>query len=117
MKKKVLIVEDNTEIQQLMKFWVESIGYQALTADDGIEAIDKVRENRPDLILMDFMLPVLDGISAARKIRESEGDQIPILLITSFDVIVGWKEAGCNVLIPKPVDFGKLATIMNQYLM
>jgi CheY-like chemotaxis protein len=118
MNKKILIVEDDTNTREMMSFWLKTIGYCAITAENGQEAVDRVIENRPDLILMDFMMPVMDGLSATRKIRDLEGEQIPILMITAFDVTVKFQafEAGCNVLVPKPVEFDKLASIMNQFL-
>lgn len=62
MKKKVLIVEDVAGVKAMMKILVECYNYEAITADDGYEAIEKVKEDRSDLILMDLKMPVLDGV-------------------------------------------------------
>jgi CheY-like chemotaxis protein len=118
MDKKVLIVEDDPDTLEMIKFWVETLGYQVMTANNGLEAINQIMDNHPDFILMDYMMPILDGVSATRKIRELLGVQIPIYLITAFDVTI-YQEAfvaGCNNIIPKPIDFDKVAMILKQYL-
>lgn len=119
MKKKVLIVEDYEDARGFMKFLVESYGYQVVEAADGIEAVDRVRQQHPDLILMDVSLPVVDGLTATRTIREIDfAAKIPIIAITAFGKSYYKKaiEAGCDDLIDKPVDFDVLEPILHQYL-
>ena len=119
MKKKVLIVEDYDEARGFMKFLVESYGYQVVEATDGIEAIDRVRQQHPDLILMDISLPVVDGLTATRTIRELNfAAHIPIIAITAFGKSYHEKaiEAGCDELIDKPIDFDVLEPMLNHYL-
>ena len=119
MKKKVLIVEDYDEARGFMKFLIESYGYQVVEATDGIEAIDRVRQQHPDLILMDISLPVVDGLTATRTIRELNfAAHIPIIAITAFGKSYHKKaiEAGCDALIDKPVDFDVLEPMLNHYL-
>jgi two-component system, cell cycle response regulator DivK len=119
MAKKVLIVEDYDDTRNLMKFLIESYGYQVIEAADGIEAVDKVKQLHPDLILMDISLPVVDGLTATRFIRETDSSSnVPIIAVTAFGKSYYKKaiEAGCNDLIPKPLDFDTLEPIINQYL-
>lgn len=119
MKKKVLIVEDYDEARGFMKFLIESYGYQVVEATDGIEAIDRVRQQQPDLILMDISLPVVDGLTATRTIREFKfAAHIPIIAITAFGKSYHEKaiEAGCDELIDKPIDFDVLEPMLNHYL-
>ena len=119
MVKKVLIVEDYEDIRNFMKLLVESYGYQVIEAADGIEALDKARHLSPDLILMDISLPVVDGLTATRAIREcSSPDSLPIIAVTAFGKLYYDKAiaAGCNDLIDKPVDFDMLQPVLNQYL-
>jgi CheY-like chemotaxis protein len=119
MKKTVMIVEDYEDARGFMKFLIESYGYQVIEATDGIQAIDKFKNFRPDLILMDMSLPVVDGLTATKTIRGfDEGAQTPIIAITAFGKNYFNKaiEAGCNDLIDKPVDFEVLEPVLNQYL-
>lgn len=120
MAKKVLIVEDYEDTREFMKILLESYGYKVIEAADGIEAIDRVRQHHPDLILMDISLPVVDGLTATRAIREfdEQSRTVPIIAVTAFGKNYYKKaiEAGCNDLIDKPVDFDSLEPILKSYL-
>ena len=119
MVKKVLIVEDYEDTREFMKILLESYGYKVIEAADGIEAIDRVKQFHPDLILMDISLPVVDGLTATRAIREFDADsKVPIIAVTAFGKNYYKKaiEAGCNDLIDKPVDFDSLEPILKSYL-
>ncbi|MBS1794385.1 MAG: response regulator [Acidobacteria bacterium] len=119
MAKKVLIVEDYDDTREFMKILLESYGYKVIEAADGIEAIDRVREQRPDLILMDISLPLVDGLTATRAIRDfDQTAKVPIIAVTAFGKNYYNKaiEAGCNDLIDKPVDFDSLEPILKSYL-
>ena len=119
MTKKVLIVEDYEDTREFMKFLLESYGYQVIEAADGIEAVDRAKNQLPDLILMDISLPVVDGLTATRTIRQrSSKTQMPIIAVTAFGKSYHDKaiEAGCNDLIDKPVDFDVLEPILTYYL-
>lgn len=119
MIKKVLIVEDYEDTREFMKFLLESYGYQVIEAADGIEAVDRAKQQCPDLILMDISLPVVDGLTATRTIRKcSNQAQMPIIAVTAFGKNYYDKaiEAGCNDLIDKPVDFDLLEPILSHYL-
>lgn len=120
MTKKVLIVEDYEDTREFMKILLESYGYKVIEAADGIEAIDRVKQYHPDLILMDISLPVVDGLTATRAIREfdEETKKVPIIAVTAFGKNYYKKaiEAGCNDLIDKPVDFDSLEPILKSYL-
>jgi CheY-like chemotaxis protein len=120
MDKKVLIVEDYEDTREFMKILLESYGYKVIEAADGIEAIDRVKQYHPDLILMDISLPVVDGLTATRAIREFDVDakRVPIIAVTAFGKNYYKKaiEAGCDDLIDKPVDFDSLEPILRSYL-
>lgn len=119
MKRKILIVEDYEDSRQFMKVLVESYGYQVIEAADGLEAIESLKSQFPDLILMDMAMPVMDGITATKVIRkDKKGADIPIIAVTAHGKQFYEKaiEAGCNDLITKPVDFDSLESILNQYL-
>lgn len=119
MKRKILIVEDYEDARLFMKFLVESYGYQVIEAADGLEAIESIKAQFPDLILMDMAMPVMDGIAATKAIRKFKyGTEVPIIAVTAHGKQFYEKaiEAGCNDLITKPVDFDSLESILNQYL-
>lgn len=119
MKRKILVVEDYEDTRAFMKFLIESYGYQVCEASDGLEAIESLKSEFPDLILMDMAMPVMDGIDATKAIRKlKQGTVIPIIAVTAFGKRFYEKAiaAGCNELIEKPVDFNSLETVLNQYL-
>lgn len=117
--KVILIVEDYEDTREFMKFLLENHGYQVIEAGDGIEAIERFKKIHPDLILMDISLPIVDGLTATKAIRESRrGEDIPIIAITAFGNLYLEKamEAGCNELINKPLDIDSLETVLHRYL-
>ncbi len=79
--KKVLVVDDDVKTVELVKLYLERDGYQALTAYDGIEALRLARESCPDLIVLDLMLPDIDGLEVCRTVRH-ESD-VPIIMLTA----------------------------------
>jgi DNA-binding response OmpR family regulator len=81
--KKILIVDDESAILQTLRFNLERNGYAVATAGDGRTAIALAASERPDLIIMDIMLPVLDGIEACKEIRKASG--VPIIMLTARD--------------------------------
>jgi two-component system, OmpR family, alkaline phosphatase synthesis response regulator PhoP len=81
--KKILVVDDESAILQTLRFNLERSGYLVATAGDGRSAVALAASDRPDLIIMDIMLPVLDGIEACREIRKSSG--VPIIMLTAKD--------------------------------
>jgi CheY-like chemotaxis protein len=119
MSKKVLIVEDVADLRRMMKILVELYGYETDVAADGYEAIEKVKDSRFDLILMDLMMPVLDGAVAVDIIQNVEGiKDVPIIGLTAYPDIYAYRalEAGCDRVIPKPLDFKKLKPLLSQYI-
>lgn len=119
MLKKVLIVEDNEDTRGFMKFLIESYGYQVVEAADGIEALESFKHQHPDIILMDISLPFVDGLTAARAIREFDPvGKVPIIVVTALGKTYQDEaiEAGCNDLLTKPLDFDTLEPLMEKYL-
>lgn len=119
MAKKILIVDDMEDTRELLKIFIEEFGYETVEAEDGYEAVSKVKQEKPDLILMDIALPGLDGLSATQIIRGfTDVHQMPIIAITAHSDSYQRKaiEAGCNDLIIKPIYANALVAILNQYL-
>jgi DNA-binding response OmpR family regulator len=77
----ILVVDDDPKIAQLVRAYLEREGFPVVTASDGIAALDAVREYRPRLIVLDLMLPELDGLSVARRVREES--EVPILMLSA----------------------------------
>lgn len=118
MSKKILIVEDVADVRAMMKILIESQGYETRTARDGYEAIEIAKEYLPDLILMDLMMPVMDGFTAARLIRENEKlKNIPIVAITAYGDTCLEKalETGFDNVVVKPIDFENLKPLLHYY--
>jgi len=119
MKKTILIVEDYADTRNFMKFLIDSYGYRSLEASDGEQAVQMVRLEHPDLILMDLAMPVMDGLTATRIIRGFDGTaRLPIIAVTAHGKSFYKQalEAGCDDLINKPVDFVAFEPFLNQYL-
>lgn len=119
MAKKVLVVEDHTDIRKMMAIYLRMFKYEVIEAADGYEAVEKALEHKPDAILMDLAMPVLDGVDAARAIRQNEevGD-VPILCITAYSDFYKLRaeDAGCNAIVQKPIDFGRLDSLLQQHM-
>ena len=86
MAAKILLVDDEKEFVDMIKMRLEAKNYAVITAYDGIEALNKTRELRPDLIILDIMLPNLDGYQVCRMIKfDKTFGEIPIILLTALD--------------------------------
>src|SRR4030043_1363676 len=108
--KKVLLVDDDVKTVELVKLYLDRDGYHVFTAYDGIEALRQAREGHPDLIVLDLMLPGMDGLEVCRTLRE-ESD-VPIIMLTARstdqDKLTGL-EVGADDYITKPFSPRELA--------
>jgi len=108
MKQKILIIEDNEQNLYLLTFIVEKHGYDVSAARDGKEGIEIAQRIKPDMILLDIQLPVMDGYAVARELRKNQDPaNTPIVAVTSFAMIGDREkalEAGCTGYIEKPID-------------
>lgn len=119
MSKKILIVEDYAVNRSFLKFYLESCGYDVLEAANGQEAIESVRQQPPDLILMDLAMPDVDGFAATRAIRKFDGmNDLPIIAVTAYGNLYSQEvaDAGFSELISKPFDPTMLDPILSRYL-
>lgn len=104
--KKILIVEDEADILQLVSLYLEKEGYRICTAGTGLQAIKLVKEERPDLIILDLMLPEMDGLEVCKKVRlNPDTAMIPVLMLTAkaeeSDTVIGL-ELGADDYVTKP---------------
>ena len=105
-KKRILVVEDDRDINELIRYNLEREGFEVLSLFDGSQAVDVVATRKPDLVLLDLMLPEVDGLEICRELKsESKTQSIPIIMITAkgteSDVVVGLS-MGADDYLPKP---------------
>ena len=81
MAQKILVIEDEKNISDLLELYLEKEGYETMAAADGVKGIEAFRSFHPDLVLLDIMLPIMDGWSVLKKIRES--DKTPVIMLTA----------------------------------
>ena len=117
---KVLIAEDSEDNREVLRRIIGYIGYEVLEAVNGSQAVEIAKTERPDLILMDLSMPVLDGYGAVRRIRQLEEiRQVPIIAVSaheSADCRAKALAIGFNEYLTKPIDFGKLKGVLLRFL-
>ena len=117
MAKKVLIVEDDTNIAELLHLYLEKEGFETVVANDGGKGVELFRSFHPDLVLLDIMLPVMDGWSVLKKIRES--DKTPVIMLTAKgetqDKVAGL-EGGADDYIVKPFEMKEVLARIHAVL-
>jgi CheY-like chemotaxis protein len=118
--KTILIVEDSDDARYMMRLALENHGYLIVEAENGARAVELAESERPDIILMDLSLPVMDGIAATEKIRASKNlDGVPIIAVTAHqetDFRTGAKAAGFDAYVTKPVDIDFLGELIQGLL-
>jgi CheY-like chemotaxis protein len=118
-RKKILIAEDYTDIRIMTRIMVEAIGFEAIEAADGYEAIEQARKNKPDAVLMDIAMPILNGITAATMIHQMEDlSEVPIIAVTAYgkEYVEQASEYGFDAVIEKPVDIDDLKLVLEERL-
>src|SRR3990172_590764 len=118
--KKILLVDDEVDLVETVRFSLEGEGYHVLVSFNGEDALNKARKETPDLIILDLMLPKLDGYKVCRLLKFDERyKHIPILMLTAKtqekDKILG-KETGADEYITKPFDMDEVMKIVKGYL-
>jgi len=118
--KTILLVEDTEDNRFMMRRLLEMSGYAVIEATNGEEAVPLAESERPQLILMDLSLPVIDGLAATRAIRKLDGfKETPIVAVSAHDTSDFQSEAlaaGCNSYITKPIDFSELEALIARLL-
>jgi len=118
--KNIIVVEDDLDIRELISFNLANEGHQVFEANDGEVGIDKARNNNPDLILLDLMLPGIQGLDVCRIIKsDQETKEIPIIMVTALgqeeDIVKGL-ETGADDYITKPFSIKVLIARVNAVL-
>jgi len=120
MKHKILIVEDEKDIRNLVIYALEAKGYETISTDDGEKALKMLKENKPDLVILDWMLPSVSGLEICRNIRRDKIiKNIPIIMltakITENDKILGL-DSGADDYITKPFSTAELGSRVKALL-
>jgi twitching motility two-component system response regulator PilH len=117
---RILIVDDSPSQLAGMKRIVEKLGHEALSAEDGAQGVEVAKAEKPDLVLMDVVMPNLNGFQATRAISKApETSHIPVVLVTTKDQetdrVWGMRQ-GAKAYITKPFNESELVTVINQLL-
>ena len=120
MTRHILVVEDQEDNRQIVRDLLTANDYEMTEAENGKEALVAVAKDRPDLILMDIQLPVMDGYEVTRRIKADPSlSSIPVIAVTSY-ALSGDEEkaraAGCDDFVPKPFSPRQLLAKIRQYL-
>lgn len=117
---RILVVEDQQDNRQILRDLLLSSGFEILEAGDGQAGIDAARKYRPDLILMDIQLPVMDGYEATRLIKsDPDLKLIPVIVVTSYALSVDHakaREVGCDAYVAKPFSPRDLLAKIREFL-
>lgn len=116
--KSILVVDDHDDIRAMMRLTIENFGYTVIEAAGPYDAIEKAEKFRPDLVLMDIGLPLLDGLSTAKLIIDLEHcGQIPIIAVTAYrDIRDQASKAGCVDVLYKPIEAEQLEQLLHFHL-
>ena len=118
MPRKILAVDDEKHIVKLVQVNLERQGYEVVTANDGKEALQKVEEENPDLIVLDVMMPYMDGFEVLQNLRRNPGTRdIPVIMLTAkaqdADVFKGW-QSGVDCYLTKPFNPMELISFVKR---
>ncbi len=117
-KRPVLVVEDDPALGRVIQLVLTDAGYRVVTAGDGREALDRVEEEKPAVIVLDMKMPVMDGWEFSRHLRERYGREIPVIMLTA-----AWnsrdraEEIGAEDYLDKPFDIDDLVQAVGRHYM
>jgi len=120
MSKRILVVEDQEDNRQILRDLLGSVGYELTEAWDGEAGVAAAKQHRPDLILMDIQMPLMDGYEATRRIKADPAlKSIPIIVVTSYALSGDEgkaRDAGCDAYITKPYSPRQLLAKVKEFL-
>ena len=120
MTRRILVVEDTEDNRRIVRDLLTSVGYELIEAADGAEGVAAAEREKPDLILMDIQLPVVDGYEATRRIRAIPAlAQVPIIAVTSYALSgdeAKARAAGCDGYVAKPFSPRQLLANIREFL-
>lgn len=118
MVRKVLVADDEPLTAEMLALMLAFRGFEVVCAHDGPEALQQARHWKPDIMLLDVMMPGLEGVDVTRALRtDDELRERPVILISSCDECeVEWREAGADLFLQKPIDLVKLPDVVERLL-
>jgi CheY-like chemotaxis protein len=119
-RKKILIVDDSSTVLLIERMILSKGPYDVVTARDGQEGVEKAQAERPDLILMDVVMPRMDGFEACRRLRDAEATRgIPVIMVSTrgeLKSVENGYESGCTDYVTKPINGLELLSKVRSYL-
>jgi two-component system cell cycle response regulator DivK len=119
-KPTILIAEDSADSREMMEVLLENRGYEVVSAENGVRALEVAIRSRPNALLLDLELPQLDGLSVTRNLRLHPGfAQVPIIIVSGHDpnrYRQAALDAGCNEYLLKPINFKRLQELLDQFV-
>lgn len=120
MAAKILAVDDEKHIVRLVQINLQKEGYEVITASNGQEALDRIAADKPDLVIMDVMMPQMDGFEALKTLKsQPETVNLPVIMLTAkaqdADVFEGWK-SGADLYLTKPFNPSELMSFVKRIL-
>jgi two-component system, cell cycle response regulator DivK len=117
---RILVVDDHDDTREMISAFVRLSGHDVIQASDGREGVERARQERPDLVLMDLSMPVFDGFEAATEIKQDHGiSKIPILALSAYCWELSWREkalqCSCEACICKPVEFDTVQDLIARF--
>lgn len=117
---RVLLVEDNEDNRGIIRQVAEMMEFELIEAGNGLEGVERAQADRPDLIVLDLSLPVLDGWEAARRLKaDARTASIPIVALTAHAMAgdeARARQAGCDGYVTKPLDIARFQALLDGYL-
>ena len=119
-KKTILIVDDEVPILEVLSMRLSNAGYNVLKADNGIEALNITKNKKPDLVILDILMPHMDGITVSQRLKEDINTKdIPVFFLTALQVKeeeTGGHKSGKNVIFAKPFDAKELLSAIKSVI-
>lgn len=116
----ILVAEDGEDTRELMRLLLQLHGHEVFVAADGEEALTAATNRKPDIVLMDLNMPVMDGFAATRALRDHPAtSKVPIVAVSAYLTDKSWCDraiaAGCDDCVAKPVDFDALDRVLARF--
>lgn len=119
MKTKILLVDDEPDVLEILSKKLEAAGFLTVKASDGNEGLKKTREEKPDLVLLDIMMPDKDGFTMLRELQSEPGSRsIPVIMVSAkseADSLFEGRDLGATDYLIKPIDFEELLKYIKKY--
>lgn len=118
-RSRVLVVDDDPRLLQIVAMYLSIEGYEVATARDGSEGLDEITTKRPDLVILDVMMPGMDGLEACRRIRDNpDTADVPVLMFSALsgdEDVEKARHAGANLMISKPFNLVGLGSVVKSF--